>query len=386
MPDRNDLKNLITDMTDGFMDFKKEYNEKFKELKNQQEKLELDLQQQGIGGTNTSTPAGSVNARVLNKKIMPFVRDGNDAEIKNAMQTGSGADGGYSVIPQMDNVIHTVERDLSPIYNDARKVVCNSSVHEMLMNVDLSTAAWTGERDSRDAVAGPSFKLIETHLAEQSCLIEVTQRLIDDSAFNIESFLQDNVATSFALAAGTAFITGNGIERPMGILSYDTSTDDDDDRDWKKIQYVPSGASGGFLSANSGSADVLFTTVYKMRSGYLSGAKWYMNRSTAATVRTLKDENGNFLWQDNFLQANQPPLLVGYPVQLCEDMEDIGADSYSIMFANLQRGYIIPQRAGMRYLRDPYTLKPYIRLFFTRRIGGGCCDFNAIKLVKFSTS
>ena len=168
------------------------------------------------------------------------------------------------------------------------------------------------------------------------------------------------------------------------ILSYDTSTADDDSRAWETIQYVKTGQDGDFASSGSGPGNVFLDCLYKMRAPYQNNAVWLMSRSTAAEVRKLRDANDHYYWTDG-LQAGQPNTLISYPVLLTEDMPAISTGSDSITLANLQAAYTIPERPGMGYLRDPYTNKPYIRMYFTRRIGGAVVDFNAIKLIRFSS-
>lgn len=349
------------------------------EIIKRQDRLELDMQDIGTGGVNLS-PNSRENA--LNKMLLPYFRFGDDSQIKSSMSVGSGPEGGYSVMPELDDILREVARDYNPVYDLARKETCTTSDYETLINTDLADVSWVGETEARSASSTPTLKKITIPVHEQSCLQEVTQRLVDDSAFDVPGFVRRNVATSFASAAGTTFISGNGVQRPMGILSYSADTADDDSRDWEKIQYVKTGTSGDFDANSPGNA--LFAAMYAMKAPYLSGAVWLMSRSTAAEVRKLQDAEYRYYWQDG-LQAGQPNTLIGFPVRLCEDVPTISADSYSIIFANLSVAYCIPERPGVRFLRDPYTSKPYLRLYFTRRVGGAVVDFNAIKLVRFST-
>ena len=373
------VQDLVNGLENAFDEFKKNQEARDKEIFERQDNLELQVNRAGLGGI-PNTSEGSSKANILNQKLLPYFRSGDDSQIKNEMSVGSGPDGGYTQINELEKIIHEVARDISPVYDLARKETCTTSEFEVLTNTDLAGVEWVNETDARNATATPTLKKTVIPVHEQSCLQEVTQKLVDDSAFDVENFVRSNVATSKAAAANAAFISGDGVSKPYGILSYDVSTDDDDVRAWETIQYVTSGSDGDF--GNYG--DCLFDAVYKMRAPYLSNAAWLMSRSTAAAVRKLKDGQSRFLWQDG-LAPGQPNTLLGYPVRLCEDMPAISTDSFSIMFANLQSAYCVPERPGIRFLRDPYTNKPYLRLYFTRRIGGAVTDFNAIKLIKFST-
>ena len=206
---------------------------------------------------------------------------------------------------------------------------------------------------------------------------------MDDSAVDLSRWLTGRIGEKFATLEDTAFVTGNGVGQPKGFLSYDTSSSADSARTWGEVQYIASGASGAFTS--SAATDCLVETVYSLATPYHAEACWLMSRSTAATVRKLKDADGRALWEPS-TAAGQPNLLLGYPVHLDDNMPAIAADSLSIAFGNFKAGYTIVERHGVRLLVDNLTDKPHNIFYCYRRLGGGLVDGNAIKLVKFAAS
>jgi HK97 family phage major capsid protein len=206
-----------------------------------------------------------------------------------------------------------------------------------------------------------------------------TQTLLDDAVVDIDAWLADEVETAFAEQEGTAFVTGNGVSRPRGFLSYDTVAN----AAWVpgKLGFVATGAAGAFPAANP--ADVLFDLVYALRAGYRQNAGFVMNRRLQSTIRKMKDADGNYLWQPP-QAADRSATLLGFPVTEAEAMPDAGAGSLSLAFGDFRRGYLVVDRAGLRVLRDPYSAKPYVLFYTTKRVGGGVQDFDAIKLLKFA--
>jgi HK97 family phage major capsid protein len=208
-----------------------------------------------------------------------------------------------------------------------------------------------------------------------------TQVLLDDAQVDTEAWLASEVQTVFAEQESTAFVTGDGTAKPKGFLNYTTVADGS--WAWNKIGYVATGVSGGFAASNP--ADNLLDLAYAPKQAYRANGTWVMNRKTESTIRKFKDTTGNYIWQPGTI-AGAPATLFGYPVVESEDMPDVGANTYSVAFGDFARGYLIVDRVGIRVLRDPYTAKPYILFYTTKRVGGGVQNFEAIKLLKFGTS
>lgn len=311
-------------------------------------------------------------------------------EILNVMRIASGPDGGYWVPTETANMIKHRIYDTSPVRRLAGSITIGTSAIELPVDAaDLSGGGWVDELESRSESDLSDLHMHRIEVREHSEMPVVTQNLLDDSMFNVEEFLAFKIADKFSRRENTAFVSGNGVKKPRGFMDYRSAatTEDDGDRDWGKLQYVPSGASNGFPFLSGGAADpsALFDIVSKMKAVYRAGAHWIMNRATAAVIRKMRDSEGRFLWQQN-LVPDQPPLLLGYPVAEFEDMPNIGTDAFPIAFANLGMGYTIVDRHGVRILRDPFTTKGRVKFYATKRVGGDVTDFDAIKLLKISGS
>ncbi|MCB1474083.1 MAG: phage major capsid protein, partial [Rhodobiaceae bacterium] len=208
-----------------------------------------------------------------------------------------------------------------------------------------------------------------------------TQTLLDDTAVDIDAWIAQEVETAFAEQEGTAFVTGDGNKKPTGFLDYTQVAEAS--WSWGNVGYLATGVDGDFAATDP--ADKLVDLVFALKAGYRGNAHFVMNRKTQGEIRKIKDADGNYLWQPGH-QAGVPPTLMGFPVAEAEDMPDIGSAATPIAFGDFQRGYLVVDRIGTRILRDPYSAKPYVLFYTTRRVGGGVQDFGAIKLLKFSVS
>jgi len=206
-----------------------------------------------------------------------------------------------------------------------------------------------------------------------------TQTLLDDAIVDIGQWIADEVDTAFAEQEGAAFVVGDGVNKPKGFLAEDTV--DNGAWTWGKLGFVPTGAAGAFPGANP--SDVLISLIYAVKAGYRQNASFVMNRKTQAAVRKFKDAQGNYLWQPP-AAAGQAATLMGFPVVEAEDMPDVAADSLSIAFGNFKAGYLIAERSETQILRDPFTHKPFVHFYATKRIGGQVANSEAIKLLKFA--
>lgn len=300
------------------------------------------------------------------------------------MSAGSDPDGGYIVLPQFSTEMTRIMGEISPISRLARTVELDHGlVFEEPIDRDQAAADWVAEMASRGDTTSPQFGLFRVECAEICAQPKATQALIDGANIDIVGWLQGKVAEAFAVTESAAFHTGNGVGKPRGFLAYPTAATADATRAWGTLEHIATGVSGAF--AATAPADVLVTTVGALKTQYRQGAVWLMNRSTAAVVQKLKSSDGMYLWSDS-LQLGQPPALLGFPVELSEDMPDIGAGSLSIVFGNFQKGYTIVRRLGTRFLVDPYTDKPNTRLYSYARVSAGLNNSEAIKLVSFTAS
>lgn len=308
-----------------------------------------------------------------------------------AATVGSDPDGGYAVERELDREVLNVIRNSTAM----RRLAFNASLSmgfgswKKIVTTQGSASGWAGENDTRGQTETAMFGAVEVFPSELFVNAEVSNYLLDDAGFDIEQFLQTDVIDEFAATEGAAFANGSGSNRPLGLFQHTTSTDGDDTRAFGTLEYVPTGASGAFSGASASPSsspyDVLVDLISKFKVGYLANATWLMSPQTAGTLRKVKDQDGRFIWQDSLI-AGQPPMLLGYPVELDENAPAIGADSLSIAFGDFRRGYVIVDRPGMQLVRDPYTKKGFTRFYFTRRVSGRVLDSRAIKFLKFSAS
>ena len=301
-------------------------------------------------------------------------------EQQRAMSVGSDPNGGYWVTPDMSGRIARLVYETSPMRQVASVQTISTDALEGVNDLDeASIGGWVGETGTRSETGTPEIGEWRIPVHEHYAEPRATQKLLDDASVDVEAWLNGKVANKLARTEAAAFITGDGSKKPRGILTYTAGTPTASS--WEVIEQKNSGASGDFAASDPG--DALIDLVYLLKGVYREGASWMMNRSTLGEVRKLKDGNGNYLWQPDFTQQ-RGGTLVGYGIAEAEDMPDIAADSLSIAFGNFAEGYQIVDRQGIRILRDPYTAKPYIKFYTTKRVGGGVVNFEAIKIMKFA--
>ena len=315
-----------------------------------------------------------------------YVRKGDagglDAlELKSAFSAGSNADGGYTVPLEIENTIDDILAKASPIRAIATVRQIGGNVYRKPIATSGPATGWVAETASRPQTDTPTLAVIDFPAMELYAMPAETPTLLDDSAVDIEQWLASEVQIVFAEQEGAAFVGGNGTTQPKGFLSEAIVADAS--WSWAHLGYIASGADGAFASSNP--TDALVNLAYAPKQAYRANGTWVMNRKTESVIRKFKDSTGNYIWQPG-AAAGQPPTLMGYPVAEAEDMPDIASASYSIAFGDFARGYLVVDRVGIRTLRDPYSAKPYVLFYTTKRVGGGVQNFEAIKLMKFSAS
>lgn len=298
-----------------------------------------------------------------------------------SLSAGSNPDGGYLVPDETETEIGRRLADVSPIRAIAGVRQMTSAVYKKPFALTGAAAGWVGETAARPETAAPSLAELQFPAMELYAMPAATQSLLDDAAVSIDEWIAAEVREAFAAQEGQAFVTGDGINRPRGFLSYPKV--DDGAWSWGNTGYLPSGAAGGFAAADP--ADRLLDLVHALKAGYRQNAHWVMNRRTQNAIRKLKDADGNYLWHPAATAEGRASLM-GFPVAECEDMPDIAADSFALAFGDFGSGYLVVDRLGVRVLRDPYSAKPYVLFYTTRRVGGGIQNFEAIKLMKFATA
>ena len=341
----------------------------------------------GCGGGQSA----EANRAGFNTALRNLLRTGDQAPLKefsssiqNSMSVGSDPSGGYTVFPELDRGISSILRDVSPFRSIARiRPVPTGDSFEERYTLGGAGASWVAETATRGVTTQPDLKVLSVKLHEIYSMPEATQKLLDDSSTDIIGWLTEQVGIAFGESEGAAFVTGTGLGQPRGFTTYPTAATADATRAWETLEHVPSGNASGFAASEP--EDALTDLMYKLKAGYRSRAVWMMNRVTAGLIQKFKDSQNRPIWVDS-LQAGQPPVLLGFPVWLNEDMPSVAANNLPVAFGDFSQGYVIADRPGIKLLVDPYTSKPNVRLYSYRRIGGDCRDFNAIKALKISTT
>ncbi|MBL8538035.1 MAG: phage major capsid protein [Hyphomonadaceae bacterium] len=296
-----------------------------------------------------------------------------------ALSVGSDPDGGYIAPPELDRMIESRLRANSPMREIATVRTTGGHVFKKPISLTAAGTGWASETGARAQTTTPTLTLLEFPTAELFANLAATQALLDDSFVNLEEWIASEVEEAFAGQERAAFVTGDGVNKPKGFLDYDKVAEAS--HVWGKIGYVATGVAGAFAATNP--VDKIIDLVYAPKPQFRQNARFAMNRKTVSAVRKLKDASGQYIWEPN--DAGGATLL-GYPITELEDMPDIGTDAYAVAFGDFARGYLIVDRAGVRVLRDPFTAKPYVLFYVTKRVGGGVQNFDAIKALKFGVS
>jgi len=313
-----------------------------------------------------------------------YLRRGVEAGVELKSFSGStGGAGGFAVPREIDALIETQLKAISPIRSIANVVKTGSAGYRKLVTMGGTPSGWASETGARPETATPVFSEIAPPSGELYANPAASQAMLDDARFDVEGWLAGEIAMEFAKAEGAAFVSGSGTNQPKGFLTYTATNENDAVRAFGSLQYVASGAAGAFVASNP--QDKLIDLVQALKAPYRQGAAFVMNATTLAVIRKFKTADGAFLWQPS-LSAEQPATLLGYPVIEAGDMPDIAANSLSIAFGNFAHGYVIAERAETSILRDPYSNKPFVNFYSVKRIGGAVTNSEAIKLMKFAAS
>src|SRR6056297_1135185 len=355
-------------------------------LQKQEERLTM-LDRKSIA---TRRPAleSAAEACVPHKKAFEaYVRNGDDDGLRGlvlegkALNTAVAGDGGYLVDPQTSETIRSVLKSTASLRQVANVVNVEATSFDVLVDHTDVGSGWATEAGSVTETDTPVIERITIPLHELSALPKASQRLLDDSAFDIEGWLAGRIADRVARAEAASFVAGDGVDKPTGFLTHPDVADGS--WAWGSLGYVATGVDGGFAIMNP--ADAIVDLVYALGAQYRANASFVMNSKTAGVVRKIKDGDGRFLWSDG-LAAGEPARLMGYPVLIAEDMPDVASDATAIAFGDFAAGYTIAERPDLRILRDPFSAKPHVLFYATKRVGGDVSDFAAIKLLKLSVS
>jgi HK97 family phage major capsid protein len=314
-----------------------------------------------------------------------YVRTGEAGGLKRleakAISSVTTPDSGYLVPPETEAEIGRRLSVVSPIRGIAGvRTVSSNSYRKPFATTGFETG-WVGETDARPETDTPTLVELEYPVMELYAMPAATAAMLDDTAIDIDQWIASEVDTAFAEQESAAFVNGDAVKKPKGFLDYTKVAEAS--WAWGSLGYLVTSASGAFAASNP--SDVLVDTIYALKAGYRQNAHWVMNRKTQAAIRKFKDADGNYLWAPP-ATPNGRATIMNFPVAEAEDMPDITANSFSIAFGDFSRGFLIVDRQGVRVLRDPYSQKPYVLFYTTKRVGGGVQDFDAVKLVKFGTT
>ena len=314
--------------------------------------------------------------------IEGYLRKGVESGLElKAIGSSADAIGGYAVPREIDEVIDRTLLAISPIRQIANVVKVGSAGYRKLVSNGGTPSGWVGFEAARPETGTGTFTEIVPASGDLYANPAATQQMLDDAMFDVEAFLASEIAAEFARAEGMAFVKGTGVSQPLGFLASPNATTADGVRAMGTLQTIGTGVAGAFPATNP--ADKLLDLIQTLRQPYRQGAVFVMNSTTATAIRKFKTADGAYIWQAG-LAAGQPASLLGYPVIEAEDMPDVAANSLGIAFGNFKAGYTIAERNATTILRDPYTHKPYVHFYATKRVGGQVTNSESIKLLKFA--
>jgi len=404
--DANNAPAILAELKKAFEDFKAERDKEIADLKKgmgdvvQTEKVDrinaeiTSLQKSldetnaliaamkvGAGGGDAMDPDVAAHAEAFGRWFRKGVDAGlSDLEVKAKLTTQSDPDGGYLVPEEMETAIDRVLGTVSAVRSLARVITISTDTYKKLVSMGGASSGWVGEEQSRPETDTPTLREIAIVTGEIYAQPAATQKSLDDARIDVAQWLAEEVSIEFAEQEGAAFVSGNGINKPRGILAYPTVANAS--WSWGNLGFTVTGAAADFAASDP--ADALIDLFYSLKEGHRNGASWLTSDAVMGTIRKFKDGDGNYLWAPPSGPANVTTIL-GKPVATDDNMPALGANAFPVAFGNFQRSYLIADRAGIRVLRDPYTSKPNVLFYTTKRVGGGIVNFEALKLLKCST-
>lgn len=372
---------IARELKQAFEDFRRNHGESLEELRERLDAMEAK--------SNTLPKPGGFSGRggPQMKAFRDFLRSGDVSALREAKSLTT-TEGGVLVPEELAKEIHNLTVAASPVRAVSRVVKVSTGDYKVPVGTRGIGSGWVGETDARAETDAPGLAEVEAVMGEVYANPAATQTMLDDSQFDVGQWLAEQIADEFSTQENGAFTSGNGVKKPKGFLDYVFTDESDADRDFGKLQYIPTGVDAGFKALGTdtgvGPVDDLLSLVYALKAPLRPGACWMMASTTLATIRKWKDNDGSLIWQPG-LQAGQPSTLLGFPVHENEDMPAVGSGAIPIVFGNFQRGYCIVDRIT-QVLRDPYTNKPYVHFYTTKRVGGMVVDSEAIKGLKTAAS
>ncbi len=392
---------LMTELHGAFNEYKTANDQRMTAVESNKGTADLDAKivklenamseaEAGLAAFATQIASGAAGSEVnrvedqaYTDNFNSFMRLNGDSnipsDIKNVLQKTPDSDGGYLVPTEWDRSIQDALVEVSAIRQLVNVQTVSGGGFKKLINLKGTAAGWVGETDARPQTASATFDELDIGWGEIYAMPAATQNLLDDASIDMEAWLAGEVQEAFMLKENPAFVAGDGIKKPRGFLSYVPGGVNADRHPLGSLGLI---ASGGAAAVTT---DSIIDMVYSPAKKYRARAQWAMNRLSLAAVRKLTDSEGNYLWQPT-LAAGQPSTLAGYGIAEIEDMPDLAANAFPIAFGDFKAGYSIFDRQGVSILRDPYTNKPYVLFYTTKRVGGAVTDPNAIKVMKIAAA
>lgn len=405
--DQKTLTELLQKQGEAFENFKSANDQRLKAIEEKGyapadivekvDKINDDLNQLGkdiqeLAKKTNRPPSGSASGLITPEQeeykqaFGRFLRKGDVNNLssleKKAFQMGSDVDGGYLIHSEMEAAIDRVAGTVSAMRGICDVRVIGKSSLEFRVKTSGLSARWVGEGETGGETTNPKYAKIEIPAEEMEIEPWAFNSALEDADFDIENDLVDEAGIGFGEAEGDAFINGNGVKKPRGILSYPIVANSS--YAWGKVGYIASGASGDFAASNPG--DKVIDFIHSLRSTYRTGAQMIMADTTLAKLRQIKDGTGNFYLFQPDPTGEFGGIVLGVPVVIDDNMPAIGSNSYSIAYANFNRAYRIVDRKGITLIRDNLTTKGTTKFNLRKRVGGGLKNFEAIKLMKFAGS
>ena len=383
-----DPNKMMSDLVSAFDAFraKAESTDTDREAKLTELNETISTLEASIEATNTRLAAQSLNAGDLGPsdpehvdQIKAYMRKGTEPTVKAAMTEGTDADGGFLVPIEWDRSITDKLKQRSPIRENAQVITTSNRGFSRVYNDGVIGSGWVGETAARPETTTPGLQTLTFDTGELYANPAVSQRMLDDAAFDLEAWLAGEVDGEFAIQENIAFLSGNGTNKPFGLLTYVTGG--------ANAAKHPFGAITATVAASTTDidADEVIAMVYSLPAERQGNAKFYVNRATLAAIRTLKDGQGNYLWQPSYV-AGQPSTLLGYPVVEVPGMPVAGANAIVLLFGDMEETYLVVDRIGTTVLRDPFTNKPFVHFYTTKRVGGGVQQPEYMKALKMAAA
>jgi HK97 family phage major capsid protein len=324
--------------------------------------------------------AGGSGQREAKSAWSNFIRTGDAKALENLegkSLSSTDGEGGYIAPVETESRIDKALGESSPFRTISTVRRIGSGLYKKPVSASGAASGWAGETEARIETQAPQIELLDFPAGELYAMPAATQALLDDGVADVDQWLADEVRDVFAAQETAAFVNGDGVNKPRGILNYTQAANGT--QGFGEIGTISTGTSGAFDP--SAPTDAILDLIYAGKSRYRAGSSFVMNRRTVGDIRKFKDADGNYIWQPSN-EAGQPSTLMGYPLYEAEDMPDVSSGNGAIAFGDFRRGYLIVDRQGVRVLRDPYSAKPYVLFYTTKRVGGGVQDFDAIKVLK----